>query len=86
MQSGGEIRINTDYADLTKNIDWFDVNNETQQRLTSLSSDWLLCTNCDNVKEIGLKLQKILDNTKISDAEVNRFEKTKTLLILEKFI
>ena len=83
-------RILRDNKDLMTLIDWFDAHepfNANVPALRSLSSG-LTATeddnvNCDNVEEVGRKIQKKLDNVCMEDATIKRSDQVKTLISLQ---
>ena len=83
-------RVLRDNKDLLALIDWFDAHepfNANVSALRSLSSG-LTATeddnvNCDDVEEVGRKIQKKLDNVCIEDATIKRSDQVKTLISLQ---
>jgi hypothetical protein len=86
----GATRVGRDNTDLEKLISWFEIHDPfdpSQTLLKSLSSGLTALDddgiNCDDAENVGLEIQKSLDNKSVADAKIKRSEKVKTLSDLQ---
>lgn len=82
----GESRSKRDYEDLKHIEEWFDHHEPfdmNEPRLRSLSSGLTASEgdgiNCHKTEEIGMAIQKQLDNVKVAEASIKRSNKVKSL-------
>lgn len=87
----GKSRIQRDYQDLQKILQWFETNDpfdSNRTELQSLSTGLIAddAINCDEIEKIGSKIQSNLDGVAVVNASIKRKEQIKSLSTLKNVV